>query len=208
MLRSALWQWRDDLKWSTRIASSIGSGFGFVLIFLGVVGIIRGGFIVGIWWILIGLFMRNASSMAYRRVLLRDSLEGDKVSRYMKVEPVTVRPEISVRDFIEDYVYKHHYKMFPVVKDNRPVGCVKTENIKSISREEWDEKRVGDIMDECSEKNTISPHADAIESLTKMHSTGESRLLVIERGELVGIITLKDLLRFFSINFDLNRGRK
>ena len=32
VLRSILWGWRDDLRWATRLASRIGTGFGYVLL--------------------------------------------------------------------------------------------------------------------------------------------------------------------------------
>jgi len=37
VLRAALWKWKGNVRWATRVASQIGSGFGVLLIFLGVV---------------------------------------------------------------------------------------------------------------------------------------------------------------------------
>jgi Zn-dependent protease len=50
VLRSALWKWKNDIRWSTRIASRVGAVFGLVLIFLGVIQFFSGNFIGGIWW--------------------------------------------------------------------------------------------------------------------------------------------------------------
>jgi Zn-dependent protease len=36
VLRSLLWAWKKRLRWATRVASTIGSGFGFVLIGFGI----------------------------------------------------------------------------------------------------------------------------------------------------------------------------
>ena len=36
-----------------------------------------------------------------------------------------------------------------------------------------------------------------------MNQTGSSRLLVLDRGHLVGIVTLKDLLNFISLKVEL-----
>src|SRR3989337_1679471 len=84
VLRSALWGWKGDLRWATRLVSRIGSGFGLFLILLGVVSIARGSFIAGFWQFLIGMFLRGAAMASYQQLLTRQSLEGEPVRRFMK----------------------------------------------------------------------------------------------------------------------------
>jgi CBS domain-containing protein len=49
----------------------------------------------------------------------------------------------------------------------------------------------------------VSPDADALDALGRMRRTGSSRLLVVERDRLVGMVSLKDLLRFLSLKIEL-----
>lgn len=49
----------------------------------------------------------------------------------------------------------------------------------------------------------VKPHDDAMHALMVMSRNNLSRLLVVENGNLEGIITLKDLLRFISVKLDL-----
>ena len=204
VLRSALWYWKGSLRWATRVASQIGAGFGIVLIILGVVYFIRGNLLGGVWWALIGLFIRRASQMSYQRVLIRKALEGETVARFMKEDPVTVPPDISVNELVEDYVYKHHFKMYPVTKDGGLMGCITTREIKNVPREKWKETKVSDVAQDCSPENSISPETDATKALSLMGKSGQSRLMVTEGGHLVGLITLKDLLRFLTVKMDLS----
>ena len=81
VLRSALWQWKNNLRWATRISSQIGSGFGIGIIILGLVSLARGNVVGGIWWFLIGMFLRNASQSSYQQVVVRKALQGEKVLR-------------------------------------------------------------------------------------------------------------------------------
>jgi CBS domain-containing protein len=185
------------------VTSTIGSGFGLALILLGVVSVIQGNFVGGMWQFLIGLFLRNAAQMSYQQLLLRRALEGERVARFMQTEPVTVSRSLSVRELVEDYVYKHHFKMFPVVDDGRIVGCVTTRQIKELPREEWDRQTVGALAEACSGENTVAPESDAMEAMTKMSRGGASRLLVVDGGRLVGVLALKDLLRFLSLKVEL-----
>jgi CBS domain-containing protein len=42
-----------------------------------------------------------------------------------------------------------------------------------------------------------------MDALSKMSQSGNSRLLVLENGKLVSIITLKDMVKFLSMKMDI-----
>jgi Zn-dependent protease/CBS domain-containing protein len=209
VLRSILWGWKDDLRWATRLASRIGTGFGYVLLGLGVLSLFMGRFGNGLWLFVIGMFLQNASRSAYQQIFVREALEGEPVSRFMKDNPITVSPTLSIRELVDEYVYKHHFKMFPVMQNQELVGCVSTRAISGVPRSEWDSRTVGTLLQECSIDNTVSSAADAMDALSKMNRTRNSRLMVLEGERLVGVITLKDLLSFLSLKMDLEgRGMR
>jgi Zn-dependent protease len=137
MLRAALWGWRKDLAWATWIASGAGNVFGILLIVLGLIEVVRGDFVNGVWLSLVGLFLRGAASATYQQTLARQILGGQPVSRFMNRRPITVPPDLSVREFVEDYVYRHHHKVFPVVRDGRLLGCITTAQVGAIDGEQW-----------------------------------------------------------------------
>ena len=205
VLRSILWGIKGNLRWATRISSWVGSGFGIVLIALGVFSFFSGNFIGGMWWFLIGIFLYSAAKMSYQQLLTRRALEGESVRRFMKTDPVTVTPDMPIDRLVEEYVYVFHHKMYPVVSDSDRVdGCVTTRQIKEVPRDEWNQKRVKDIEVPCSEDNTIEPDADAIEALSLMSRTGTSRLIVKEGDRLLGVVSLKDMLKFLSLRVELD----
>jgi Zn-dependent protease len=205
VLRSILWGIKGNLRWATRISSWIGSGFGVLLIVLGVLNFFGGNFIGGMWWFLIGMFLYSAAKMSYQQLLTRRALEGESVRRFMKTDPVTVTPDMTVDRLVEDYVYVFHHKMYPVISDSDKVdGCVTTRQIKEVPREEWGRKRVKDIAVPCSEDNTIAPDADAIKALSMMNRSGTSRLIVREGDRLAGVVSLKDMLKFLALRVELD----
>jgi Zn-dependent protease/predicted transcriptional regulator len=204
VLRSILWGAKKNLRWATYISSKIGSGFGILLIVLGVLQVFRGNFIGGMWWFLIGMFLQGAAKASYQQLVTRKALEGEPIRRFMKTDPVTVSPLVSLEQLVEDYVYKYHFKMFPVVEDSdRLLGCVTTKQVKEIPRQDWGRKTVGEVASQCSPENTIEPQADAMKAISIMNRTGNSRLMVVEGGHLVGIIALKDLLELLSLKVEL-----
>ncbi len=203
VLRSILWGWKDNIRWATRVASQVGSGFGVVMIILGAWQFITGNVIGGIWLFLIGMFLRSAARMSYQQLVVRRALEGEKVSRFMKNEPVTVSPKTTIMELVEDYVYKYHFQMFPVVDEGKLVGCVTTHQVKEVPRDEWAARRVRDVEVKCPQEETVAPDDDAMKALAMMSRLNTSRLMVVEGETLKGIITLKDMMQLLSLKADL-----
>lgn len=208
ILRAVLWKRRGDVRSATRTASSIGSGFGFVLILLGVLRVVTGDFIGGMWSFLIGSFLRTAATTAYQQTLLRESLRGATVREFMKEDVVTVPADISVRELVEDYFYKHHYRLFPVLANGRVTACVSTRDVAKLPRAEWDGRSVSEIASPCQPEMTIAAETEAVDALTHMHRTGQSRLLVMDGERLAGMLTLKDLLRFLALKIELEEPKR
>jgi CBS-domain-containing membrane protein len=173
------------------------------LIILGAVAFMGGSFLAGMWWFLIGMFLRGAAQMSYQQVLMRRLLEGEAVADVMRKDLVTVTPEASVQELVDDYIYQHHFKMFPVVENGTLKGCVTTRDVRKVPRQDWPTRTVGEIADDCSCENTIAADADAMGALSRMNRTGRSRLLAVDGGRLVGIVALKDLLKHLSLRIEL-----
>lgn len=204
VLRSILWGWKKNLRWATQVSAFIGSGFGLMLIFLGIFSVFAGGVIGGIWWALIGLFLRNASKMSYQSILVKEALQGEKIERFMKPETVTVSPDTTVDHLVEDYAYKYHFTNYPVVKDSQPVSVVNINDIKNIPKEEWDVHTVDELAKPFSTDNTVTFDDNAIKALSVMNKTGNTRLLVVDHGgKLLGAVAMNDLIKFISMKLNL-----
>lgn len=203
MLRAALWHWKRDLRWATDKAAKFGSGFGITLMILGALSIISGGLVGGIWYIIIGLFLRNAAQMAYHQVVANEILGNQRVRDRMSHEPVTVPPSITLQELVDDYFHRYDFKMFPVAEGEHLVGCITTREVKEIPRQEWPRRNVRSVVRSCSPETVVSPETEVRQALTTMTRTGRSRLMVIEGERLVGVITLKDILHHLSRRMDL-----
>lgn len=206
ILRSGLWAWKKNLRWATHVASKLGAGFGIVLIVFGILSLLGGYLVGGLWWCLIGLFLRGIAHGAYRQVLVREMLSGEPIRRFMRESPISVDASITVAELVEDYIYQHHFKMFPVMDAGQLAGCVSTKDVKQVPRAEWEHKTVAEVAATCSSANTIGPEADATDALARMHKSGYSRLMIVEAGQLLGIVALKDLLKFLALKMDLEGG--
>ncbi len=203
VLRAILWGAWNDLRRATRVASSVGAGLGAGLMFLGVVQFFMGSSVGGIWTFIIGMFVRSAARSSYRQLLFRGALEGVPVKKFMVADAVTVKPGTTVEKLVEDYIYKYHFKMYPVVEGEDLVGCVTLDQVKNLARADWASHNVGELARECSPENTIRPDEDVMKALALMQRTGRSRLLVAVGGKLAGVISLKDIMGYIALKLDL-----
>jgi len=207
MLRAALWYRTGNLQWATRLSANAGSIFGFVLIGLGLMNFIAGNVIGGIWYALIGMFIRAAAASAYMQLQTRRVFEGEPVRRFMVRDPATVPPDITIQRLVNEHVYIHYHELFPVIDESGLLGCVGIAQIKRVPHEKWELARVFEVMSPTSPENTVDAGLDAVEALKLMRRTGNSRLMVVENGRLVGLVTLKDLLHLIGLKMDLE-GRE
>lgn len=203
MLRAVLWGWKGDLRWATRIAANAGASFGFGLIAFGLFNIVTGNPVAGVWYMLIGFFVRAAAAGSYSQMQTRKFFQGEPVRRFMVTDPIAAPPGITVHRLVEDYIYRHYHELFPVVEDSRLLGCIGIAEIRHIPRDRWDLVQVFDAMSPAAPENTVDANTDAVEALAIMRRTGNSRLMVVEDGRLAGLVTLKDLLRLIAFKMDL-----
>jgi len=204
VFRAALWQRSGNLVRATRTAAFAGSSFGTLLIVGGVLQLLWGNFVGAVWWFLLGMFLRMVSAASYHRVLLQSVLKGEPVRRFMNRNLVSVPPDITVQDLVDNYIYKYHRKMFPVVTDSQQlVGCVSTEQVKKLPRSEWSQHNLREIAQPCSRQNTITPDTDAAKVLSIIGRAEDCPLLVVENDQLVAFVSPQDLLHFLSIKLEL-----
>lgn len=208
VLRAMLWWWKNDLHWATRVAASIGGGFGLALVVLGIVAVFGGNLIGGMWLFLIGLFLRAAASNSYQALITREALSGEPASAFMTRDPVTVTADTRLSDLVDEYFLGRYLKAVPVVDHGRLVGIVDVRRTKDVPRGEWPSRRVADVMKPITTEDTVKPDADAVEALRKLQESGASRVLVAEGERLVGIISLSDLRRILGLRLDLLERRR
>jgi Zn-dependent protease len=205
VLRSILWGATGNLQRSTYWSSLLGTGFAWLFIFGGIYLFFTGNSIGGIWLALIGWFLKNAARGGYQQIMIHQALEGEPVRRFMNATPIIVQPNLDLQHWVDDFVYRHHRKSFPVASNGHLEGLVSTRDLTRIPREEWDQHTVGELMQTDLSAVTIPVDADAVSALRKMQRTGSSRLLVTDGERLVGIISLKDLMHFLEFKLGLER---
>ena len=67
VLRALLWAWTGDARRATRASSLVGVGFGTGLVALGLWVMVKGSWAGGLWYVMLGWFLRQAALGSYRQ---------------------------------------------------------------------------------------------------------------------------------------------
>jgi Zn-dependent protease/predicted transcriptional regulator len=204
ILRAILWDRWNDMARATKVVSKIGNGFALFLILFGVLQfLVSQSLISGLWFIFIGLFMKQSATGSYQAVVLRQALAGVQIRQIMTEHVVTVDWLTSVDELVREYVYKHQFATVPVFNRDDFIGMVSLEEVKSVPKELWGFKQVRDIMTPIEQVPSLRPTDDATEALARMISNDIGRMPVVEGGHLAGIVSRRDIMNLFKIKSDL-----
>ena len=203
VFRAILWWWKKNLSWATIVATRIGVGFGFILIFLGIFFFITGNLLAGMWLAILGLFLQRAASSSQTQFYVGKALHGEKVLKFMKTDPISVSPNLTIKAFVSKYVYKTHHYLYPVTENENLIGYISLQEVKNLAPEQWEETSVKNTMVPLTDFRTISTSTSALEALNLMQELDLPILLVVEGKHLVGILSAKDLFKQISLKLEL-----
>ncbi|MDF1774502.1 MAG: site-2 protease family protein [Rhizobiaceae bacterium] len=205
VLRAILWHFKKDLLWATRIASGFGTAFGLLLIVSGVFSLFTTNSFNGLWQILIGFFIINASRGSYQQLTIKNALKDQTVRTLMTKSPKTADVNEDLQTLVDNTMLASNISFVPVTEGDHLLGYVDASLVQKIDRENWETTRLGDILVNSSPENTVSPDMPMDTLFQKMARSGQRKMLVGENGKLEGVISLADLMSYLAISQDLGR---
>ncbi len=194
ILRAWIWGWKKDMLAATTISTRISSMFAYALIFLGFFSMFSDLF-SGLWLVFIGWFLKNGADSTLQYATMTQTLDGVKVEDIMTKDVITIEPDKSVVEAINNYFYRYKHGGYPVVSRGEVKGIVTTHDIQKIPQDKWGSTYLWDIMTTMEKLVTVSPEAPALDALTKMTKENIGRLPVMKSNLLTGIVTRSDIMR-------------
>jgi Zn-dependent protease len=184
LLRAFLWQRTGHLHEATRTACLAGQIIAAVLIIFGLYFYLRfGDPFMGLWAILVGLFLWDAA-----RAALRGRLNAQTVADVMR-PPFAIGPDLSISQFVDQVLPFHRQTIFPVARGGSLYGMLVLEDLKGLPRESWPRTRVREAMRPVEEKLFIEASAPLWRAAEIMRRNGIGALAVIDAdGHLVGFL--------------------
>jgi Zn-dependent protease/CBS domain-containing protein len=198
ILRAILWRWKGTLARATATASRVGVAVAYGLMGLGLVQILAGAFIGGLWLILIGLFLRSAADVSYVQTTVREALARLPVGDVMARDVVAVSSDATVAQLVDQF-WQHHFTSFPVVDDGTVAGIATIHQVHDVSSERWAEARIRDVMRPLGDDLVVKPGDTMVSAFEKASRNGLGRLAVMDDRRLVGYLSLKDITHVLAL---------
>lgn len=199
VLRAILWRQSDRLG-ATRIAVGVGRVFAFMLVGFGVLLVFSGALVSGVWFMLLGWFVEVAGRAEEASTMQRDLVSTARIADVMSTPVRTVEPGLGVDEFLHEHVLHEHHNAFPVLRDGVVVGMVGLENLRRPATGSWEGVTVGEIATPLFGVPILEPGGSLVEAMDEMARLGVSRALVLDAGELIGIVTHTDLVRALQVH--------
>ena len=201
VLRAALWQFRGDRHAAAVNAARAGRILGFVMIALGVLQVVTGRGLGGVWLALIGWFVVSAATAEEQQARLGGRLAGVKVGQVMAVRPTVLDGNLTVADFIAQVALTHQYSTYPLVDPNgRLTGLVTLNRVRAVPPELRATTRLQEIACPPSEVPIARPEESLVELLERMNGCADGRAVVVDdAGRVVGVVSASDVARSLQL---------
>jgi Zn-dependent protease/predicted transcriptional regulator len=196
LLRSAIWKATGSLGRATRVASVAGQVVGWLLVAAGVAFLLAGDLAGGIWFAFIGWFLVQAARSSYQELQLRNLLRGVEAEDVMAGSLLRIPPDLTLQQAVDGYFMRYDHSAFPVDEHGRTIGLLTLRGVRRVPSQEWSTRRVREHMVPLDDQVLVAPHARMDDVLGKLEDGEANRVLVVQDGEVVGIITPSDLTRW------------
>ena len=183
---------------ATRQAAFVGKAMAIVL---GIVGFLAFNPIL----LLIALFVYVAAGSESRMTAIRELLRGVAVSDLMTSSPLTANPTDTAGE-LGRRMFAERQRGYPVTdRHGAPLGFVTIDTLGQVPSDERETTRIDTVM---ADIPTITPGDDAFDALTVMGRNGVDRLVVVEDGRVVGLVSRADIARALEVIQGIGAARE
>ncbi|MGQ0667396.1 MAG: site-2 protease family protein [Nitrospiraceae bacterium] len=214
VLRAGLWAWGKDFYRATKQAAGIGLGFGVVFGLVGaavIVGSLSGALPASLasnggWVICIGMFLFAAALASRRQAMVRESLAAIPVRDLMVQTVTAIPPHCTLDEAVNLYFQPYGYGGFPVLEEGQLVGLITVAEIQTVPPALWPWRRVEQVMRPVTPSMVVAPDVPGIQAMERMAREGWDRLVVMQDGHIVGLVTHSAIVHFLQLRSSSRRS--
>ena len=139
----------------------------------------------GIWWVLIGFFLRGASEAAYAQLVVQRAASGVVAGDIVDRDFLPVEPTLTLRNLVDEHIFRHTLRAFPVLGGGRLLGLVTLTDVKRVEQEKWPETTVYQAMTSVDQLVTVTTRTPLEEVLEVLGTNDIDQVPVMEGRDLV-----------------------
>ena len=183
IVRAIAWKLTGDRERGTAFAARLGQGFALLFVAAGVLLMLSGAVLDGIWLALIGWLLGGSARATVARSKINEKLGGLKVADVMDSEPVAIPVDATVERALDEYFLRYRWPWFPVVDAaERFVGVIKLGAAEAVPEANRASRTVSELL--AGEDGAPSSRED---ELVRSDAPIESLLANLELRRLGGL---------------------
>ena len=196
--RAVAWRLTGDRSRATRFAGILGQAFSYVFIALGLVLVVGGALLTGIWLALIGFLLGSAARGTTARNEVTRRIAGISVSDVMDAEPVAIPNDATVERALDEFFLRYQWPWFPVTDAaERFLGLLARESADAVPEQMRSRRQVSEVL-EADTSGSLQVGAD--DPLETVLGNDALRRLgavaaVDDEGRLRGVVTAEQVGR-------------
>ena len=202
VLRGIAWSITKNFQRATKIASTTGKIFAYMMIIFGAFRILTGHGLGGLWYAFIGWFLLNAAQESYAQVAVQNSLTGVRAGDVMSHDIPTVTRDMSIDEYVHE-VLRTGAKVHIVTGAGRPVGLISLDEARTVPRDEWLNTSIQAVMLPLDRLHSTEPDEPVLSVLQRMRTKSISQMPVISDGNIIGMVGVDDILRVLHTRLQL-----
>jgi len=206
VLRSLVWGRSKSIVRATRVAASVGTIIAYIMIGAGLLSVFYFGLLGGIWYVLIGLFLKSAAEGSYQAMLADRALRNVDAAAVMQPPSTPIDASMTVQQLVDERLLRVAERAYLVGSDGHVVGLVTATDITRLPREQWARTPVAKVMVPAENVRTVTPRTDLVEAMRLMQQYDIHQLPVLEDGRLLGMLTRGDVLRQVEVRMRFQDG--
>ncbi|MDX6633585.1 MAG: hypothetical protein QOG09_1551 [Solirubrobacterales bacterium] len=205
--QSIAWRLTGDRNRATRFAATLGRGFAYVFIGIGIYLMFGRGDagplhapdpVGGIWLLLIGLILSQAARAATFHTTINSKLDGIRVADVMDREPVAIPDGLSVERALDEYFLRYRWPWFPVVDASQHFrGLLERGAVDELEESRRSGSTVAEVLKPDPEGRLFVRDDEPLDALlTNETLRNLGALMAVDAsGRLSGVVTIEQLSR-------------
>ena len=203
ILRAIVWAYTDNLRKATQIATVSGQVVAFGFISIGLYMVLVGNVFNGLWFILIGWFLQNASAASLAYSNLQESLRGVTVSQAMERNLPQVPGLLPLSQLVEENVLREGRDSFIVADNGDTRGLLTLADISAIPARQRRLLTTQQAMLPLEQLVKVEPDAEVLTALQLMEEAKVKQVPVVKDNQVLGLLSREGVFNYLRLRSEL-----
>ncbi len=206
VFRALIWGLTGDAAKGMRWAVFGGKAFAYGLMGLGLVMMLRGSYIInGLWMIGIGWFLLIAAEASSKAFMFKNVFARIRVREVMDTDVPIVEPQVSLADWVDQYVLLSAKRAYLVKEAGNVIGLVTLSDTAKLPRADWSTHSVREVMTAITNLHAVDAESDAAKVLQVMGSYSINQVPVMQDNVVIGWIDRDRLVKILQLHTETGR---